>query len=119
MHVVSTESLPRSAPPFHAFLVLTSLLALLGSGCCGHFRCARRHTVMPLGPEVAKSFAWPLVVETNTTEKLIATTRHYSAIQFTLAALTNGSGNSRELVLDCFRPTRQTNAPVILILPML
>ncbi len=74
---------------------------------------------MPLGPEVAKSFAWPLVVETNTTEKLVATTRHYSEIQFTLAALTNGSGNSRELVLDCFRPTRQTNAPVILILPML
>jgi dienelactone hydrolase len=74
---------------------------------------------MALPPEVAKEFAWHLVTETNTTEKHVATNSHYSETQFTLAGLTNGSGSSRELVLDCFRPARQTNAPVILILPML
>jgi dienelactone hydrolase len=74
---------------------------------------------MPLPPEVAKDFTRPLVVETNVTEKLVATTRYHLERQFTLPGLTNGSDCSRELVLDCFLPSRKTNAPVILILPML
>jgi dienelactone hydrolase len=106
---------------FARALIPVSLAGLLflASGCCGHFRCARTTDVQPLPADVAKQFSRPSVRETQLSEVGLEINGHYLLTRFELAAITNGSCTNRSLILDCFIPHGRTNAPVIMILPML
>src|SRR4030095_16714972 len=109
----------NSRPTGMPLLFAICAMAVLLSGCCGHFRCARNHKIAPVPSEVAKEFSRPSVREADVRETRVHTNEYHLETQFELIAVTNGPSSSRALVLDCFLPTRTTNPPVILILPML
>lgn len=98
---------------------LCLLVVLVTSGCCGHFRSARPAMVKPLPAEITRQFSRPATPEATLSETGIQYHEYYLLTRFELAAITNGSSTNRPLVLDCFLPHGRTNAPVIVILPML
>ena len=99
--------------------LLSLVVAVTLSGCCGHLRCSRKAISAAVPPEVAMEFDWRRVSEAVVGEEEVERKQNYALTRFELSGLTNGSATNRPLVLDCFLPLQTTNPPVIMILPML
>src|SRR5688572_21129923 len=100
-------------------IFIGGLAMLLLAGCCGHFTCSNPRTALAPPAEVLHEFTPPSLGDVDTIESGLEIARHYRLARFELPGATNGSANCRPLVLDCFLPHGRTNAPVVLILPML